>query len=148
MICSTVRELKLGKTIQGTRADIIKDRNMAKVYMFGVMGLSMMVIGMKIRSRVTVYTNGQTVEYTQANGKKIKCMARDTKFGLMAVLMKDNIKTMSNMDTEYTDGPTDRCIKEDGSRVNNMVQVLILHLLEKCVRVLGIMVKGYPGIVE
>lgn len=120
-----------GPMAPNTKVSILTGKNMDKDIIFGTMALSMMVNGLIIKLKVTVFTNGKMVVCLLAIGSTIICMEKVPTCGETVGAMRGNTLRIGNMDLEYINGLMEEFMKVNGMQANNTVTESIRYGMER-----------------
>ena len=96
MICSTEMVRKNGLMEPGMRANILKDKNMAKASLYGQVRADTKVNSKIMTLMELVFTFGMITANIKENGGRILFMVREFSLGKTVEFTKANIETIKN----------------------------------------------------
>ena len=119
-ISNTGMEKNPGQMVQSMKGNTSQERSTEEVFIAGTMGPSIMVIGKKIKSKVSVRTPGWTEDNTKVNGSTTTWTALVFTHGKTEDNTVVSTKMTRNTAMESTPGQMDVCTLDIGAAVSNM----------------------------
>ena len=148
MICNMEKVPKDGLMEPAIKANITKDKNMAKESSYGQVKVNTKVNSKIMISTEQAFTCGPICANTLENGSRILSMEQEFLRGKMVVPTRDNIKMIKSTDLAYLLGLTEDVMKVIGSVENSMVKENIWMHTEKQDKGIGKMEKLSNGLHE
>ena len=122
MISNMDMEKNHGQMVQSMKVNTSQERNTEEVFIAGTMDPSIMAIGKKIKSKVSVHTPGQMEDNTKVNGSTTTWTALVFTHGKTEDNTVVNTKMTRNTAMESTPGQMDVHTLDIGAAVSNMDQ--------------------------
>jgi pyrimidine operon attenuation protein/uracil phosphoribosyltransferase len=147
-IFNMVKVSSSGTTTQGTKVNILKEKNMVMEVILGKMALNIQVFGKKTKSMATEGTLGTMEENIKVTGRTIIWMDMVLTHGKMAGNMKVNTHVTKNMEKVFTRGLMAENMMENGKMAGNTAKVNIFLKRDNSEKEFGIMVKEKNGLTK